>query len=76
MKWLLSRTSVTQRRKLPRVLMYELENLISGDLKYELGGREIILQLGRRPTILGELTGLLTGAKCTRNCNSTGLFLV
>ena len=35
--------------------------MISGDFKYESGGREITLQIGRLPTISGELTGLHLG---------------
>ena len=58
MKWLLSCTSVTQPRKIPRILVFEFENFDIGDFKYESGGREITLQIGRLPTISGELTGL------------------
>ena len=37
-----------------------LPTLISGDFRYESGGRDTSLQIGRFPPISGELTGMLT----------------
>ena len=37
-----------------------LPTLISGDFRYESGCRDTSLQIGRLPTISGELTGMAT----------------
>ena len=60
MKCLLSCTSVTTPEDTGEFLRLNLRTLISEDFKYESGSREITLQIGRLPTISGELTGLYT----------------